>query len=441
VYTDGSGLHPRHGICRRAGWGLQSQGTKGGITEVHGAVPSPLAQTATVAEVTALCQTVRLLEPGATVVVVTDCQSVVTGFDAGPDKLRAGRRHAGIWRNIWCNIREKQLNVALRKTKAHRSESEARAQGDVTDYLGNQAADRLAGQGARLLGPPESAVNIELRLQAGEIAWVKALGSHLPGLWRRGGEGFTPRAKGKQGEAGSILRCRPAGYVGGEGTRWWWCDRCGQNRKSRPALRKARCTGQDRLAAISIANQHDTMQWTVLSGTWQGKTLWGCSRCGSTGTRRAEGLGRPCPGIATGHRKWVLTQLGKGRHPNGKDVVEVCQRVRAQQETEGCTVQARDQRPPPPNPGWEQGVQAAIEFWAELPQAPGGTSGGYWHPCRGPCGPAVCHPQSGGDEQYPEGPPGRRWHGLDSSEADSQSEPSELDVSDGVCWAGPPVVP
>jgi hypothetical protein len=441
VYTDGSGLHPRHGICRRAGWGLHVKGNKGGIIEVHGAVPSPLPQTATVAEVTALCHTLRLMEHGATVVVVTDCQAVVTGFESGPDKLRSGRRHAGVWRNIWCTIREKQLNVTLRKTKAHRSEKEARAQGDVADYLGNQAADRLAGQGARLIGPPESAVTTEIRMQAGEVAWVKAMGSHLPGLWRRGGEGFTPRAKKIQGEEGPILRCRAAGYVGGDATRWWWCDRCGKNSKSRAALGKARCTGQDRLAAISIANHHDTMQWTVLSGTWQGKTLWGCSSCGSTGTRRAEGLGRPCPGNATGHRKWVLTQLGKGRHPNGKDVVEACQRVRAQHETQGSAVQARDPGPPPPNPGWEQGVQAAVEFWAELPQKPDDTSVGCSYPCRGPCGPGVSHPQSGGGEQHPEVSPWRRRHGFDSSEADSQSEPSQLDVSDGACWAEPPVFP
>jgi hypothetical protein len=199
-------------------------------------------------------------------------------------------------------------------------------------------------------------------LQAGEATWVKAIGSHLPGLWRRGGDGFPPRAGKKQGEQGPTLRCRPAGYVGGESTRWWWCDRCGKNSKSRAALCKTRCSGQDRLAAISIANHHDTRQWTVLSGTWQGKTLWGCSTCGSTGLRRAEGLGRPCPGTATGHRKWVLTQLGKGRHPNGKDVVEECQRVRAQQEAEGDAVQARTPGPSPHDPGWMQGCRWPTSF-------------------------------------------------------------------------------
>jgi ribonuclease HI len=442
VYTDGSGLHPRHGICRRAGWGVHGKACNGDTTAVHGAVPRPLPQTATVAEVTALCQTMRLMERGATVSVVTDCQAVVNGFEAGPNKLRAGRRHAGVWRNIWRTIHEKQLQVTIQKTKAHRSEKEARAQQDMADYLGNQEADRLAGQGARLIGPPESAVSAEIRLQAGEKTWVKAMATHVPDLWRRGGEAFPTRPGKKKDKVEPTMRCRPAGYVGGELNKWWWCDRCGRNSQNRAKLCKNRCPGQDRLAAISIANHHDTRQWTVLSGTWQGKTLWGCSTCGSTGIRRAEGLGRPCRGTATGHRKWVLAQLGKGRHPNGKDVVEECQRVSAPQEAVSEAAPAHAPSQLPPETGWEQGLRLADEFWVGLPQEPDTLDGCSPHR-RGPSGPEGRHPQSGG--QVVEQPfgvaAGLRRHGLDSSEADSQSEPSELDVSDLACWAEPPVLP
>jgi hypothetical protein len=83
----------------------------------------------------------------------------------------------------------------------------------------------------------------------------------------------------------------------------------------------------------------------------------------------------------------------------------------------------------------------ADEFWAGLPQEPADTLEGCSHPRRGPSGPGVSHPQSGGVEQHPAVSASRRRHGLDSSEADSQSEPSELDVSDFACWAEPPVLP
>jgi hypothetical protein len=59
-----------------------------------------------------------------------------------------------VWKNIWQTQREKDLQVVVHKTKAHRSIKEAQAQQDLDDFLGNQEADRLAGQGARLVGPP-----------------------------------------------------------------------------------------------------------------------------------------------------------------------------------------------------------------------------------------------------------------------------------------------
>jgi hypothetical protein len=212
-------------------------------------------------------------------------------------------------------------------------------------------------------------------------------------------------------------------------------------------LAKKRCRGQSRLAEVGQNHGHVIWRWKVTSGKWIGKSLWGCTKCGSTGMRRAEGLGRQCPQQATGHRKWVLKQCRGTGIPTAETPfreaasVSVTQ-VRSQQTVSGSRLHTTRAWParPKQTPSRLQTGREKNSPW------PCGTSsrtpraGQYGSVGKGILLGLRVQCKNGADGEDPPAVP-RARHSLDRPE-DSCSEMDEWSTSEpGECWAEPPEHP
>jgi hypothetical protein len=112
----------------------------------------------------------------------------------------------------------------------------------------------------------------------------------------------------------------------------WACEVCG--RWSKLPLSKRRklgaCPGRVEAVQAARSQGHSMASWAILSGQWAGRTLHGCTKCAATAMAHFVHLKHKCPGRPRGHQVWVGRQLQEGRHPNGKDLVAMLPRRRAE---------------------------------------------------------------------------------------------------------------
>jgi hypothetical protein len=81
----------------------------------------------------ALVQVTRLLKEGSQATVVTDCQGIINGVQAGKQVLRKGKKHAGLWRKYSEFVGNKGLDLT-------RKRSDASAAGDLGNLSGVSSA-------------------------------------------------------------------------------------------------------------------------------------------------------------------------------------------------------------------------------------------------------------------------------------------------------------
>ena len=147
VFIDGSCMSPSSRLLARAGSAVVQMSDGAVAKSVVAHLPRGFQQSAAQAEhyghlLASLCS-----EPGVQAVV--DCGSVHTASVRGPRfNQQPSRSYGGLWK----------LNVnplETRKTKAHRTLEQARADGDEADFHGNAAADTAAKQAVANTMPPE----------------------------------------------------------------------------------------------------------------------------------------------------------------------------------------------------------------------------------------------------------------------------------------------
>jgi hypothetical protein len=333
AYTDGSGKYPTGGRARIAGSGMVFVLAAGSLI-FSDAVTGGLPQIAGTRESWAALQAVRLAKPSTTLKVVTDCAMVVTRIGQGRTSLRKGRRGTGLWKRFFHIQQDKHINVLVRKPKAHRTRKQAEAQGDLADFLGNDAADKAADRGAQVYHGPADEVQAELAKQNTERQMIKWTAQKAARQWVETKYADNPRntseeAEQKQGRPPGHRSCQWAGcgtgYDDGEAKRGplWGCEVCGRWSRMTAAKRAklGPCPGKQQGVHKALQQGHHMATWAILTGKWAGHTLDGCTACAATGMAHLVHLRAKCTGHPKGHRDWVAKQLQDGRHPNGQDNV------------------------------------------------------------------------------------------------------------------------
>ena len=150
TYIDGSCVYPTDRRLARAAYAARQARPDGKYIQIVGAVPANAPQTATFAE--HLGATIFRVRAAPNAVGVVDCNSVITAA-AHRDRIALGHHvHSDLWGEV-------DKGAVFRKTKAHRTVQEARAQGDLDDFMGNDAVDQLCRAKAIDLLPQQWRVN------------------------------------------------------------------------------------------------------------------------------------------------------------------------------------------------------------------------------------------------------------------------------------------
>jgi hypothetical protein len=313
----------------------------------------------------------------------------------------------------------------VQKTRAHRTQKQAEEQGDLPDYLGNQAADKAANRGAQVYHGPQDEVQraaeglrdakamVVWTAQRAAKQWVAAPFEARGRVPKEGADRRNLRAGGCQ-----WLNC-------GDGQRspMWACEVCG--RWSRLPLSKRRklgpCRGRTTAVQAASLQGHCMASWAILNGKWEGRTLHGCTKCAATAMVHFVHLKQRCPGRPRGHQEWVARQLQEGRHPNGKDLVAIlprrrARRARAAPKQDGVS-------PPQGIGGQEWPVQGGLPWPA------------------GPCPPGVANSRAPDVATAPQRV--QEWEDLLGPDAPACSEDEQADCFEppGACegpWAEPP---
>ena len=158
LFTDGSGLHPKCPLARRAGWSLTQLNDDGTLKgAVCGAVAWQLGpfQTARDGEDVACLQAARGLATGVCTFHI-DCQGTV---DALNDKtFSSSVRHSRC--HLWEEFHRRMPEATAVKVKAHLPWA-AVDQGIISEYdwSGNRVADIYAGQGVQQHPDPTDSFN------------------------------------------------------------------------------------------------------------------------------------------------------------------------------------------------------------------------------------------------------------------------------------------
>jgi hypothetical protein len=253
--------------------------------------------------------------------------AVVLGWAKGWKDLKGKGRHDGLWKQIY-EARE-GLEVEVLKTKAHRSKEQATREGDLTNFEGNEAADREAKRAANKHGhPPSTCTDAEDRQAAKRngVAWslatLKQAAIELPDVPRRASraERLKRRTADWEGVGCVLVASLGGGLV---------CRMCfrqvGQRTKQ-----VARCQGLNtatrQIAANAQGKGHELWVGRRVGGTLDGAPLFMCRGCGLFASVKCKGLKDQCPrewgGRSNGHKRFM-----DGRHPGLANVLIEGQRV------------------------------------------------------------------------------------------------------------------
>jgi hypothetical protein len=315
IYIDGSGMHGKNPDIRSAASAavqlVSEQDSSWRV--LSSAVPDVIDQTSVVAEIFALFMVIRHLKPGVPYIIYADCMAVILGFRKRFADLKGKGRHDGLWKQIF--EARKGLTIVLRKTKAHRTRTQAAAEGDLVNFAGNDCADLEAKKSAGRYGfPPavcEEAENIQHARRRGTewtLARLKEAAVNLPKVpLRKKGSRRARRAEW-EGAGCLLFKSKTDGLV---------CRMCFSRSTARRKKVKI-CQGLNsaarQVAQHGNAKGHSMMVGRQLGGALDGAPMFMCKACGAYATAKCVSIKLPCPNL-WGGRRTGFNRFMSGKHP------------------------------------------------------------------------------------------------------------------------------
>ena len=300
------------------------------IFSAWGALPGEI-QTVGRAEIFAV---VRLLETtSGQVVIWTDYQALVLGFQRGRRYTLGCSKMADLWARFWEALQERpggESCVKIRKIKAHQSlmaVREAKASCNLSQWLGNRRADNLAKQGADELELPDEVVDrvtLHTRMASLFLRRMLVVMQHVleqaPAAASRPKKVVErPRWQARQARLSAALLASQHTLVKrtlSSGRDMWFCSRCYACRPVGPGLqcwlRHRPCTPAAPGMEVAACPRAHFSHYLV---------FWGevciCRECGcySGPGSRIQDLRGPCPGRPAPRARCNWQLVERGRHP------------------------------------------------------------------------------------------------------------------------------
>jgi hypothetical protein len=253
--------------------------------------------------------------------ITTDCNSVLVYLGEG-NSTGPKRPFGGLWRQH----KNKHAGV---KTKAHRCEAEAAADGDLEAFRGNDQADKWAKQsiwgrtadcatqadrGLLINGFKRTLIGAAKVLSV----WPGYKEAIKQGLWTAGRKARRQRrAKPLQATHEPVWQPHVNRHV---------CSKCHHGALTVSNLRKTKCShsrGLDRMGQL-VGKGHKVCR----IGKLDGEHIWFCWKCGLYSQSKVHGLfeqctRKPTDASAKSKRGW----LRQGHHPRSKGFVGEVVRV------------------------------------------------------------------------------------------------------------------
>ena len=245
------------------------------------------------------------------IVIVTEYLELKKAWDRGDESGAHVRNHLGeLWREFWRLVHDVgREGIDVIWIPSHRSDSQRiRDAIPLAMWLGNQAADAFAKQGASM--HPKNGYAEALR-HARECSAIFTLRMALRILRRCARCDFADadpvpydgpsRARPQLDTRGHVIIKRGMKY---------YCDRCGRNRHTRRGLLAQPCQGPP----LGVRAAHSTHK------LWRNGPLFFCAQCAARCETRAHMIAKPCIGLpvpGTG-RYYKRRYLLQGKGPNGE---------------------------------------------------------------------------------------------------------------------------
>ena len=311
TYIDGSCVHPTDRRLARAAYAISQQRPDGTKVQLVGEVPAHAPQTAAHAEHLGALMFRLRAAPGATGVV--DCGSVITAARNRGFMALGHHVHSDLWH-------EADEGAWFRKTKAHRTLQEARQQGDLDDYLGNDEVDQKCRAKATELLPQAWELKAYLaeseatRLHNRYAAQILACYvEHQTKLYQQ-----AKQARREQASSKPVRLSQPPvphTWQWDKGPRQWVCTTCGSRatHKRGQASRKS-CPGhwgklQD---WCTMAERQGHCAHISAKASGQPGQIVSCTRCGLYAEHFPRKLMEPCLGL---RHTYKANRIRQGKHP------------------------------------------------------------------------------------------------------------------------------
>jgi hypothetical protein len=313
IFSDGSCKDVQDPAVARASTALVQPHEDGTMSCLTAVVPAHLPQTAVMAEHWAISLLAGTLAEGQQVVLMTDCQALVTGIEAGSAQVFSHRtKFGGFWEVA------QQVVAQCYKVPAHLTEAQAVNRGiPRAHWAGNYEADILAGQALAPVDEVQLEAYLQSRKTRGQVIRQVAdkIGArdakdHPAARLRAIRPGYaTKKAHG----LGRVPKVRPHQWElhRGQGL---LCTACHMvARKADKQLRRKACPGRPVLAS-AIHASHTLAVTEVAKGPGEAP-LFFCIHCYGYSQQKVAGkLRLPCQG-----RPHCLTTIGsrlqRHKHP------------------------------------------------------------------------------------------------------------------------------
>ena len=309
LFSDGSCSNPRHASLARAGFALCQIDSEGEITKaIYGSMPRRLAQTPLQGEASAM---EVALETAHDTILATDCELIASEFQKGiVASSSCSSSIADMWRQV-SHTRNMKAISNVCKVKAHRSLEDILSGNDMNDFLGNNAADKLAKMGAEL----DAVKPEQLKEFSENHAMLKKILFHMVDTlrdWPR-----TPKAtrtRSSMQAAKNMLDNQDRHVFVPKNDRWW-CLKCARV-TSRPQLisRISKCMGKSFVSDLIAQSNGHVLFFSRQLG---GGILVFCNVCGAFAHTSPKLLKEQCRGPPACHDfgRVVLSRTSACYHP------------------------------------------------------------------------------------------------------------------------------
>jgi hypothetical protein len=316
IYLDGSAVEPSDPLLARAAYAAVQLG-EGEERVMLMNVPHWAPQTAGYAENMAAYDAAdnsdaTVKDPTAK--LVTDCAAVITNYE---DKIQA---HKGLTLSsgIWY---QKSLDRvgSIVKTKAHRTEKEAKAANDHLAWRLNDIADKACRKRAGELLPPQEAIDNYNYIHALSKAYLRFMAKFLTATAATQKALMEEVKEHKPPRKATLKEARAHAYTWVPERNKWVCKQCLTAKrgfeKPPPGVR---CKPIERHTSILAkhATAHGHRLAVGKSGPMEALSFLFCTKCGAyANSKHHRNLAKPCP--QQPNNTTHFNRLTKGIHPQG----------------------------------------------------------------------------------------------------------------------------